>query len=60
MVRRRSGVRKVVDLDAPWRKREPTEKQVELLKKRRVPVPAGLTRGQAAWMIGCLEAKRAG
>lgn len=42
----------IVDLSATWRDLPPTAKQVEILEKQRIPVPRGLTRGQASWMIG--------
>jgi hypothetical protein len=44
-------------VDAAWRKQEPTEKQLDLLRRRGVPLPKGLTRGQASWMIAMLAGR---
>ncbi|MGA3122844.1 MAG: DEAD/DEAH box helicase [Polyangiaceae bacterium] len=41
----------LLTLDAHWRGQKPTEKQLELLRRRRIPNPNGLTRGQASWLI---------
>lgn len=38
-------------IDAGWRAHAPTEKQIGVLRRRGIPVPSGLTRGQASWMI---------
>jgi hypothetical protein len=37
--------------DAAWRFREPSEKQLAVLRSRGLPTPRGLTRGQASWML---------
>jgi ATP-dependent helicase IRC3 len=37
---------------AKWREGEPTEKQLALLKKFRIPAPKGLSKGQASTLIG--------
>jgi hypothetical protein len=42
---------KVVTRDANWRSELPTDKQKELLTRKGIPVPAGLTKGQASQMI---------
>ena len=47
---RRDALR-VVQQSAAWRRQAPTDKQIEILRSRRVPVPEGLTRGQASWML---------
>jgi superfamily II DNA or RNA helicase len=41
----------IIDLDAEWRERPASEKQLRALEQRRIPRPAGLTRGQASWII---------
>jgi superfamily II DNA or RNA helicase len=38
-------------VDAEWRAQLPTEKQMGILRRRGIPPPKGLTRGQASWMI---------
>jgi hypothetical protein len=55
--RTRSEVVKIVDLSARWRDRAPTDAQLQLLRQKNVPVPPGLTRGQASWMIALLSRK---
>ena len=35
-----------------------TEKQITALRRRGIPVPGGLTRGQASWMITMLDRTR--
>src|SRR5687767_9941150 len=42
---------KVIKRDASWRSEVPTDKQKELLSRKGIPVPAGLTKGQASQMI---------
>lgn len=42
-------------IDAGWRANVPTEKQIGILRRRGVPTPNGLTRGQASWMIAMLS-----
>lgn len=49
---RRHEALRVVQQSASWRKQAPTDKQIEILRSRRIPVPEGLTRGQASWMLG--------
>jgi hypothetical protein len=49
--REREQVVGLVTIDAGWRAQKPTEKQLALLRRRRVPTPDGLTRGQASWLI---------
>ena len=39
---------------ARWRDRAPSEKQLQLLRAKNIPIPPGLTRGQASWMLGML------
>ncbi|MCX4241795.1 DEAD/DEAH box helicase [Paraliomyxa miuraensis] len=42
---------RLVDMRQPWREQPPTEKQVMVLRRREIPVPQGLTRGGASWII---------
>jgi ATP-dependent helicase IRC3 len=42
---------KVVKREAGWRSELPTDKQKELLARKGIAVPAGLTKGQASQMI---------
>lgn len=42
---------RLVDMDAPWRTQPPSEKQESLLRRMGVPIPRGLTRGDASWII---------
>jgi hypothetical protein len=42
---------RLVDMEAPWRTQPPTEKQAALLQRMGVPIPRGLTRGDASWII---------
>jgi hypothetical protein len=46
--------------DASWRDREPSEKQLQALRARRLPTPPGLTRGQASWMLAYAFGMRPG
>lgn len=41
----------LLTVDAEWRFEEPTDKQLVLLRRRRIPLPPRLTRGQASWLI---------
>jgi len=54
----RPDARRVVERSAPWRNERPSEKQKELLARYRIPLPDGLTRGQAAQMISQLMSAR--
>jgi hypothetical protein len=49
---------KVVKREAGWRSELPTEKQKELLARKGIAVPAGLTKGQASQMISHILASR--
>ena len=44
--------RNMLDSKADWRDSEPTEKQLEMLKKFRIPAPKGITKGQCSNLIG--------
>ena len=48
----------LVERAARWRNERPTDKQKAVLARHRIPVPAGLTRGQAAQMISQLMSAR--
>jgi ATP-dependent helicase IRC3 len=43
---------------ADWRSGPPTEKQMEVLARKRIPLPEGLTKGQASQIISQLFASR--
>ena len=45
---RKQGAGVLVDPNAPWRSYPATEKQVNALRKRGIPVPPGLTKGEAS------------
>jgi superfamily II DNA or RNA helicase len=55
--RERGEAIRIVDLSARWRNQPPSDAQLDLLRRKRIPVPQGLTRGQASWMIGLLSAR---
>lgn len=42
---------KLIDVRASWRQQPPTSSQLALLRKRNIPIPEGLTRGGASWII---------
>lgn len=48
----------LVERAARWRNERPTDKQKAVLARNRIPLPAGLTRGQAAQMISQLMSAR--
>jgi hypothetical protein len=56
--RHRSSCVRFLTIDAGWRAGEPTEKQIAFLRRRGIPTPGGLTRGQASWMISMLGRPR--
>jgi superfamily II DNA or RNA helicase len=45
----------LVKLDTPWRRQPATEKQLNILKDKKIDVPKGLTKGQASHLIGMLS-----
>ena len=47
----RPDAARLVERSARWRAEPPTDRQKELLARKKIPVPEGLTRGQAAQMI---------
>ena len=52
----RAAALRILDLSARWRSQPLSEAQRGLLRRKGVPIPKGLTRGQASWMIGLLSA----
>ncbi|HYL11585.1 MAG TPA: DEAD/DEAH box helicase [Terriglobales bacterium] len=54
----RPHARRLVERSARWRDELPSDKQREVLIRNKIPVPAGLTRGQAAQMISQLVCAR--
>lgn len=54
----RPDARRLVERWASWRNEFPSDKQKQVLARNRIPVPAGLTRGQAAQMISQLVSAR--
>lgn len=50
-VARRLGADRLTRKDAPWRHQPATPRQRELLRRRGVPTPAGLTKGEASDLI---------
>lgn len=40
-----------IDMREPWREQRPTSKQEAMLRSMDVPIPEGLTRGGASWII---------
>jgi hypothetical protein len=42
---------RLLSRDAGWRTRDATEKQLALLRRRGLPAPPHLSRGQASWML---------
>jgi len=48
----RRDVLAFLKVDAGWRRQPPTDKQLELLRRRKIPIVPDLTRGQASWLIG--------
>ena len=45
---------RLVDRDSRWRKGPASEKQINLLRKRKIDIPDGITKGQASHLIGIL------
>ncbi len=58
VARERPDAAALVDLDAQWRRRPPSEAQTKMLVRCGIPVPKGLTRGQASWMISIVGSRR--
>jgi ATP-dependent helicase IRC3 len=54
----RPDAARIVERSARWRSEPPSEKQKEVLSRFRMPVPDGLTRGQASQMISQLMSAR--
>lgn len=49
--RNRPELVRVLSITAQWRDAAPSEKQLAFLQRRNIPIPEGLTKGQASWMI---------
>jgi hypothetical protein len=49
---------KIVKRLADWRSGSPTEKQMEVLARSGIPIPEGLTKGQASQILSQLFASR--
>jgi ATP-dependent helicase IRC3 len=47
----RPDASRLIERSAQWRTEAPTDKQKEVLSRHRIPVPEGLTRGQASQII---------
>jgi ATP-dependent helicase IRC3 len=56
----RPDARRLVERSARWRNELPSDKQKQVLARNGIPVPVGLTRGQAAQMISQLVSARSG
>lgn len=41
----------ILKIDAHWRDQGPSQKQLEVLRRRNIPIAPNLTRGQASWLI---------
>jgi superfamily II DNA or RNA helicase len=52
----RAAAIRILDVSARWRNQPPSDAQRGLLRRKGIPIPKGLTRGQASWMIGLLSA----
>jgi len=52
----RSDAARFVERSSRWRLEHPTDKQKEFLTRKGIPVPAGITKGQASQMISHLLA----
>ena len=42
---------KLIDMQARWRQQPPTPAQIAVLQRCGIPIPEGLTRGGASWII---------
>ena len=58
--RERAATIRVLDVSARWRNQPPSDAQRGFLQRKGIPIPKGLTRGQASWMIGLLGARGRG
>jgi superfamily II DNA or RNA helicase len=54
----RGSVKRLKDNNAPWRKNPASEKQLNLLRRRKVPFRQGLTAGEASDLIDLAFARR--
>ncbi len=58
VIDQRPDAARLVGQSARWRAEPPTDKQKEVLARNKIPVPKGLTRGQAAQMISLVVSSR--
>ena len=49
--KRMSSSLRIISLDAPWRKTAPTEPQIKLCKRLRIPVPDNINKGDLTLLI---------
>jgi hypothetical protein len=56
VLEQRPDAARLVERSARWRAEPPTDKQKQLLARNSIPVPEGLTRGQASQMISLMLA----
>lgn len=54
----RQSVTKLVDKDAPWRKKPANDKQLGLMRILNIPIKRGITAGEASTQIDIAKAKR--
>lgn len=54
----RRSVTKLVDRDAPWRKRPANDKQLGLMRVLHIPIKPGITAGEASTQIDIAKAKQ--
>ena len=48
----------LVLLNTKWRREPASERQIELLKRKKIKVPRGITKGQASHLIAMLSKGR--
>lgn len=59
VLQERRSVMKLKDREAPWREGPATDKQMALLRRLRVPIRPGLTKGGASDLIDLAQSRRA-
>lgn len=60
VLQHRRSVTKLRSVDAPWRQSEASPKQIQLLKRLKIPHGAKVTRGEASDLIDLYNSRRAG
>jgi ATP-dependent helicase IRC3 len=58
VLQERRSVMKLKDVDAPWRSRPASPKQIGLLRRLNVPIEKGLLMGQASDLIDMAQARK--